>query len=745
MFSFNPVAVAPLFAALLSVLLAVVTFRHRPQAGSTLAALLFSAITCYTLGNALELCSSDVETALLFVKLEYIGIALAPPIWLALVMRYTGYTHISDIRNILFLGLIPTTTLLISSSGWMLPVLYQSVTMSSTGPFPMLRIVQGPWYNVNTVYNVLMIFISIGLLILMFRRAEPFFRPQIGLLLIGSIMPFVALFLNISGITPLPDLDLTPFALVITGLTIIPAVTRFRFLDILPVAHTTVLKTISVGVIVLDEIGRVREINPAAAAIFNISLHDLGMDVTSLMPEWSVVSGNFDRTPNRCEIRLGSGTAQEAYLVDRIALEEGAGSPSGSVLMFTNITERIRAEEKERDQRFQLTTLLDALPGYAVYKDRDRRYITANQGFCAMVGLPCSEIIGRTDAEVLPPLLTEQMEPLDKAILSGEKESAEFETSVVIHDRTVVIWVRVVPFRDAEGKISGIIALGSDITARKVEEERLVEYAGIIEARNRDLSDLQERLEKVNHDLDRQVRERTHEVEMLLIQKDQFIEQLAHDLRSPLIPLVGLIPFLIEQEKDKDIIRLLTQMKTSIDAMQKMVEQLIHLANLNSMFTITDRQVYEIYALAILAVETLKPLAEEAGIEVSVEVPPHVYISLSPVHAPVILRHILSNAIRYNKPGGKVTIRAEQKPEGLLITVVDTGIGMEPEDLGRIFDEFYRSDQSRQSLEAKGLGLTIVRRIVTLNHGKIWAESEGCGKGSSFFVLLPISEIQKEP
>lgn len=728
------IALIPLTAAFLCGILTIQALRMRSGIEKPRTVILFYSLTCYTLGAALELCSTDISEALFWAKIEYFGIALASPCWVALVIAYAGYESAGSKRLILTLFIVPAITIGIAISPLMIPFLYLSASLNFSGLAPVMQIVPGPWYWINITYNIVMMLTGTAILLQMFLRSSRFFRSQISLMLLGSCVPFIALLLNITGHQPVPGLDLTPFALVITGLTIYNAVTRHQFMDILPVAHSMILRDIPVGLIVLDSLNRIREINPAAGEILRVSPQRMiGMHVAAVLPAWSEIADHLTGPECQYELRTGSPISGEVYVVSRIFLDHAHDFHTGSILLFSNITARIRAEEKERRRTSELVTLLDTLPGYVYYKDTLGNFISANQRFCELFEVSGS-IEGRSDNDIIPVELDRQIRELEGTILAGDREEAEFEGAIPSGDHEIIVSGKIVAYRDDDGAIAGLIGLGYDITARKNQEARVMEYSEIIKARNQELVALQDQLEVVNRDLDHQVRQRTQEVEALLIQRDHFIEQLGHDLRTPLIPLVGLVPFLIDQETDPDIARLLSQMKTSVDVMQNMVEQILHLARLNSMYSITDRETYDLRDLIATVIASLTPEAEMREISISHEVQPGLLIQLSPVHAPIIFKHVLSNAIRYNLQGGAVIITADQDSEGLVIAVKDTGMGIEETDLLRIFDEFYRSDRSRQSLEAKGLGLAIVRRMVTLNGGKIWAHSDGPSTGSTFFI-----------
>jgi len=109
-----------------------------------------------------------------------------------------------------------------------------------------------------------------------------------------------------------------------------------------------------------------------------------------------------------------------------------------------------------------------------------------------------------------------------------------------------------------------------------------------------------------------------------------------------------------------------------------------------------------------------------------------------------LFENLASNAIKYTPKGGEtVTIDAKKEKKHVEVSVKDTGIGMNKRQIKRVFDEFYKADRSRHELESSGLGLSICKRIVEKHGGKIWVESKGLGKGSTFYFTLESGEMEK--
>ncbi|MEI7433749.1 MAG: PAS domain S-box protein [Methanomicrobiales archaeon] len=237
--------------------------------------------------------------------------------------------------------------------------------------------------------------------------------------------------------------------------------------------------------------------------------------------------------------------------------------------------------------------------------------------------------------------------------------------------------------------------------------------------------------------LDRQVKERTDQVEQLLRQKDEFIAQAGHDLKTPLTPIIALLPHIYKKEQDPELRELLAMVMSDAASMKHLIADILTLAQLNRPYTTPDTREM------VLADEIEKGvikhawMAEKRGIFIESTAGPDTRIWITPLHLESILDNLISNSIRYTPEGGKVTISSRMAEGFISISVTDTGIGLNPEETTRIFDEFFKADMSRHDRDSSGLGLTIVSRIAHLYGGNVTAESPGKGCGSTFTITLP--------
>jgi signal transduction histidine kinase len=131
-------------------------------------------------------------------------------------------------------------------------------------------------------------------------------------------------------------------------------------------------------------------------------------------------------------------------------------------------------------------------------------------------------------------------------------------------------------------------------------------------------------------------------------------------------------------------------------------------------------------------------LPQAAKMELAIA--PDLRARLDPEAMETVFRNLLENALLYSSGSPEITIGLQQEKGFAHLSFTDRGRGLEKREQKKIFQMFYRVRRSDENIRGSGLGLFIVRAIVRLHHGKVWAESEGPGKGTTFHILLPLSE-----
>ncbi|HIJ58173.1 MAG TPA: response regulator [Deltaproteobacteria bacterium] len=225
--------------------------------------------------------------------------------------------------------------------------------------------------------------------------------------------------------------------------------------------------------------------------------------------------------------------------------------------------------------------------------------------------------------------------------------------------------------------------------------------------------------------------------------KSDFVNMVAHELRSPLVSIRQLNSVLLEglagplDEKQQDFVK---RGMNKIDSLLELINDLLDVAKIEAGKYVQHQVPTDIGQIIEETVALMEPRAKEQGITLT-----HSYQNLKPVQADPknieeIFNNLVSNAIDYSPEGGRVTITARGLAEYMEIKVEDTGVGIPPEELPKIFDKFYRvkHPKTRQVI-GTGLGLAIVRGVIEAHHGTIDVESIP-DKGTTFRILLPVIE-----
>jgi signal transduction histidine kinase len=267
------------------------------------------------------------------------------------------------------------------------------------------------------------------------------------------------------------------------------------------------------------------------------------------------------------------------------------------------------------------------------------------------------------------------------------------------------------PYRDENGRITGVIGFALDITERKQMEEAL---------HARDVAEAANRL------------------------KSQFLANMSHELRTPLNGIIGFAEFLVDGKpgqlnpKQREY---LEDILSSGRHLLQLINDVLDLAKVEA----GKMDLHPANFSAQEAIEEVRgvtnPIAQKKNIHVQVQVSPELgAITLDEQKFRQVLYNLLSNALKFTPDGGKVEISAAPySPGRFKLVVKDTGIGIKEEDMQRLFTAFEQLESTAsRRFEGTGLGLALTRKIVELQHGTIEVESE-LEKGSTFTVVLPIT------
>lgn len=308
--------------------------------------------------------------------------------------------------------------------------------------------------------------------------------------------------------------------------------------------------------------------------------------------------------------------------------------------------------------------------------------------------------------------------------------------------------------RETPEEKNGILRLQYKGNLYSVKSDRndilniLLSIYGTAVSKNVELEQATDRLNVLTESLEELVVDRTvalqrttETVEHLLMQKNELITKIGHDLKTPLTPLVALLPHVQKHEQDSELKEILDVLVNDVNVLKGLVEQILKLSHLNQESFSMETADISITRVINEVIDGYTFSIKQFNLLVHNHIPPGCIAHISPFHITTIFDNLISNAIKYNIRGGTITCRVFDESDFWAVTITDTGIGLTQDEASRVFEEFYKADPSRHDHSSHGLGLSIVQRIVMFYGGSITVSSPGKGMGTTFQVRIPKTVI----
>ena len=307
--------------------------------------------------------------------------------------------------------------------------------------------------------------------------------------------------------------------------------------------------------------------------------------------------------------------------------------------------------------------------------------------------------------------------------------------------------VQSLPLLTSSGKILGVISTHFSEPHRPSEQElRLMDLlarqtADYLERRR--VEEEREQLLAREHEL-RQTAEDANRL------KDEFLAIMSHELRNPLNVILGYAELLLRMEEIKEspnLHRMADAVKRNAVAQSKLIRDLLDLSRLRSGKLELNRETVSPIASVENAIETVRIDADAKEIEIVVIASDDVmFVQADPVRLEQIIWNLLNNSVKFTPRGGRITVRLEEDIDEIVLTVSDTGQGIDTSFLPHIFEIFRQADAgTSRSQSGMGIGLAVVQQLVELHGGSVSADSAGKGKGATFTIRLPRSVNTKMP
>ena len=395
-------------------------------------------------------------------------------------------------------------------------------------------------------------------------------------------------------------------------------------------------------------------------------------------------------------------------------------SPSGVggvLVVCTETTDQVLTARRLAAERDRLAQLFEQAPTFmTMLSGPDHRFEFVNPAYLQLVGH--RSVVGRTVAEALPEVVDQgYIALLDTVRHSGKAYTAtaaritlELEPGGPTCDRFVDFVYQ--PIKDEAGSVTGIFVLGADVTDRSLGEVALRESeAALREADKR---------------------------------KDEFLAVLAHELRNPLAPiLTGLELIRLSGDSPGTVARVRATMERQVGHMVRLIDDLLDVSRITAGKIELQRVPAKLHELIQGAVDANRAALSSKQISLKVDLPDDVVVlNVDVTRFVQTMSNLLHNANKFTPAGGWVHLSARVvpsvEPPVISIRVADSGIGMSPELLPRVFELFIQG-RLASGEPGLGIGLALVRRLVEMHGGTVTARSDGPGHGSEFEILLPLA------
>lgn len=414
------------------------------------------------------------------------------------------------------------------------------------------------------------------------------------------------------------------------------------------------------------------------------------------------------RLPVRGEVPFSGTNGRRIYdyiFVPVIGMNGEVEAVAGTT---RDVTERYGVEKALRESEQFNRTILDNSPDCVKVLDIEGRLERMNvPGMCVMEIDDFSPYRGRNWCSLWPAETQREIAVAVDRARNGE--TVRFESFCPTARGTAKWWdVIVTPVRNHDGEVFRLISVSRDVSHNKAAEQQLSAAKAAAEAASK--------------------------------AKDDFLAALSHELRTPLNPVLLLAREAEQNEALSPEVRAdFATIRRNVELEARLIDDLLDLTRISHGKLRLTRQVLNAHELLRACLGFIRPEIEVLGLHLSLSLEAaHPWVEADPVRLQQVFWNVLRNAVKFTPAAGTVTLRTSNVGERLVVQIIDTGIGIEADDLTTIFDAF-RQGQDGSNLGGLGLGLAITRKLVEQHHGEIRASSAGRGFGATFELSFPVA------
>jgi len=464
-----------------------------------------------------------------------------------------------------------------------------------------------------------------------------------------------------------------------------------------------------IGHFEIDWLTRTRHWSPELRAMLAVP-DDLDIDADTSLLDRVIAPEHRDRYRERLRASLapdGSGDYEDEHEVTRLdgtrawMLIRGKtlfdDSPDGrrparTVGLMMDVTERKQADEALRESEERLRAVWESATDAIALSNPDGLVLAANPAYYRLLGREPEQVIGQSFALIFPSEQRQQAAEQYRAVFGSEEHIPLIEAIIQRADGSEVPVEARYGFVLQDGRRVAMVSMIRDISERRALE----------------------RLQR------------------------EFISIVGHELRNPLSSLRGYAQLMKRRQEYSE--RAVDVIVQQTDRLDRLIRDLTDMSRLEAGHLALEPLPMDLVDLVYACAEQARGQAE--GHKIRVDGPDAPIVGTwDRDRLAEVVSNLLSNALKYSPDGGEVVVRVEESDGTARVSVRDHGIGMLPSQLPQVFDRFYRIRETASTASGLGLGLFICRSLIEAHGGRIWAESDGPGQGSTFRFTLPLAPV----
>lgn len=678
---YSPWFVPFLLSALVTGALAVASWRRRACPVVPPFLVLAIAMTLWSLGDALEVVLADLPSQQIVNTISYIGMEAIPPVFLIVVLYYTGYEHLANLRNILLVSLVPAATVLLIATNEYHHLFYTGYVPVQMNGYVQWQYLHGLFFQVVAAYNYLVVFCALLLIVRQLLISSGIHRRQLSVLFIGALLPVLANMVYVYQDLLFPQyVSVTGIAFAVSVLIMAPGIFRYQVLSLMPVSSPLIIAAMRDGVIVIDPAGRITDLNPAAERILGMaSASASGRRMDRVFPPGvPLLEGVRARGEEaHAEIAIPDGRDERVYDASALPVRSARGMTRGNLVILRDITGRKKADDALRESEKKYRELVDLLPEMVFEADTAGRLRYVNSRALLIFGYAREEM---EDGLALvhgldPPESARVLEELREICSGGGRGDIEFQATR--RDGSILpVLVAATPVMK-DGRCTGVRGILIDMTVPKRSEEAL-----------------------------KQAFRRMNLLSSIT----------RHDIQNQLTVLKGHLDLYREAEPPA------TAGLLRADRAVQLIRELVEFSADYQEIGVHSPEWQDLTSI----VERISQSLHHPGVRI---VPPPVKVEIraDPLFEKVVF-NLVDNALRHGERVTRISFSLRRVAPGLVLICEDDGVGVAEAEKAPLFQKGYGKHT--------GLGLFLSREILAITGISI-AETGTPGVGARFEITVP--------